>query len=415
MPMRQRELFCLLDQLTATSVRSPEDLLRFLVRQIVDHPDLQITGGRIWKLDPPNRQYVLLYQYGNVQKIPEDYALPLAHSRSFREIVQHRVVVRKETHQTLRRSGIHLYSAAGVGKLIRIGKEKFFEYVLAFNAPKIDQEFYFLLNVIRNIANVRLRELEAQQEQEIIEKDLRQAREIQQKLLPDHEATFADYEVFGVSVPDRVVGGDYFDYFYPSEDPEDRIGIVISDAASKGLPAAIQALYVAGALRMGVAFYAKMSALIARLNDLLCRMFHDERFVTLFYCELTASKKGLVLYVNAGHTQPIHYRAQQKQTVLLDVTGGVLGVVPKQRFQVENINMRPGDFLVMYTDGISEARDAQGNFFGEERIRQLVEQHSHLSAREMAYKILEAVQQFSAGARYTDDRTVVVVKRKLKQ
>jgi len=164
---------------------------------------------------------------------------------------------------------------------------------------------------------------------------------------------------------------------------------------------------------MGVAFYAKMSALIARLNDLLCRMFPDERFVTLFYCELTASKTGLVLYVNAGHTQPIHYRARQKQTVLLEVTGGVLGVVPKQRFQVENINMDPGDFLVMYTDGISEARNVQGDFFGEQRIRRLVEQYPHLSAREMAYKILETVQQFSASAHYTDDRTIVVVKRKL--
>lgn len=412
MRLKQRELFRLLDRITQTSAHSREDLLQFFVRQIVDHPELQIDGGRIWKLNAEKKQYQLLYQYGKVQKIPENYTIPIDESPTFTELTKKPTVLHHETHSLLKRSGIRLYSAAGVGKLIRVNGRKYYEYVLAFNAPSIDENFRFLLSLIRNIANIRLREIESTEEQEILEKDLRQAWEIQKKLLPDHEAQFRDYEIFGASIPDRVVGGDYFDYFTPSEDPDDRLGIVISDAASKGLPAAIQALYVAGALRMGVAFYAKMTSLITRLNDLLCAMFPDERFVSLFYCELTSSQNGLLLYVNAGHEAPIHFQKKNRQIHYLDVTGSVLGIVAEQRFRLENINLAPGDILTLYSDGITEARNKHGQFFGQKRLERLILKHHSLSARQLCYKILEEVQKFSVDADYTDDRTVIVVKRK---
>jgi len=210
-------------------------------------------------------------------------------------------------------------------------------------------------------------------------------------------------------MPDSIVGGDYFDYLSTAEN--DRLGVVISDAASKGLPAAVQALFVSGAMRMGVSFETKMSSLIGRLNTLIYDTFPHERFVSLCYCELTHSANGLVLYANAGHCPPLHYRSADGHIARLEPTGGILGIVAEQQFRVENINMGHGDILVMFTDGITEAQDRTGTLYGEDRLRDLLRMYHTEPANVIAQAILEDVQQFAANARYSDDKTLIVIRR----
>jgi succinate dehydrogenase / fumarate reductase flavoprotein subunit len=192
---------------------------------------------------------------------------------------------------------------------------------------------------------------------------------------------------------------------------DERVGIVVCDAASKGLPAAIQALFVSGAMRMAQAFSPKITTLFSRLNTLIFDTFPYERFVTLFYCELLPTTNHLVLYANAGHTSPIYYRVAKDEAFALNPTGGLLGLVQHQKFKVENIVMREGDILAIFTDGISEAQDRDGNPYTEKRVIELLKKHKNLSAKDIVLHIIEDVQKFAAHGNYNDDRTLVVIKR----
>lgn len=409
--MQQRELYRIVDRLASGAFESELDLLKSQVREVVEHSGIIITGARIWELHPTDDVYVLRYQYGMIEKIPENYTIRIADQPTFAQLTSKRSVINYETDDVLIERGIELFSATGVGDLIKRQSGKYYKYALAFNAPEINQTFFDTINIISSAVTLRLKEFSGQSLQQKMQKDLRQAWEIQRGLLPDHEYNFHDFQVFGLSVPDSTVGGDYFDYLQSGGESEERLGVVVSDAASKGLPAAIQALFVSGAVRMAVGFHTKISALLSRLNTVIYDTFPYERFVTLFYCELTTSKNGLVLFANAGHCAPLHYMVGRDEFELLAPTGGLLGIVEEQKFSVENINMRWGDILVIVTDGILEAQDSSSEIFGEERLQELVRRYSDLSARDIACNIIEEIQKFSIGAKYTDDKTVVVIKR----
>ncbi len=409
--MTQRQIYRIVDKLASGKYANEVELLTSVMREIVGRADIEITGGRIWELDTTDDTYILRYQHGSLDDIPEEYSINVCDYPLFGQLAYKRTIMEYETDAVLRERGVHLYSATGVGEIIKRKSGKFYKYVLAFNTAELSDKFYDVINIISSAVGIRLRDLERQHEHQILEKDLNQAWEIQRSLLPDHETIFHDYHIFGISVPDRVVGGDYFDYLKPASDYEKRLSIVISDAASKGLPAAIQALFVSGAVRMGVSFDTKIAALISRLNTLIYDTFPYERFVTLFYCELTTSENGLVLYANAGHNSPIHYRAKTRDFFMLPSTGSLLGLVPNQRFGIENINMRHGDVLLLYTDGIVEAQNKTGKLFGESRLKGILRKHHKESAKDIAYLCIEEVQKFSIGGEYSDDKTLVVIKR----
>ena len=352
----QRDTYKLVEKLTSGKFQSEINLLKSLVRHIVNHKEFEISGGRIWEISSDGQSYSLKYQYGKLKKIPDDYSMSISEHPAFSELPVRRTFLQKETDSLLREKGIEVYSATGVGDLIKFRHGKYFKYALGFNAPQILQSFFETLSIISSVATVALRNLSSQARQKKIQHDITKASEIQRGLLPEHYMEFMDYKVFGVCTPDSEVGGDYFDYFQSTNEENENVGIVISDAASKGLPAAIQALFVSGAIRMAKGFTPRISQLLSHLNTLIFDTFPYERFVTLFYCELTSSSNRLVLYGNAGHCAPIHYRPKEDSFKELDATGGLLGIMRQQKFDVENIRMHKGDVLVLFTDGISEAR-----------------------------------------------------------
>lgn len=407
----QRDTYRLVEKLTSKKFKSELALLKSLVKDIVSLDKFEIIGGRIWELIPEQNAYVLRFQYGKVKKIPSDYTMAVTDHPALSNLSKNRASLHYETDELLKKKGIELYSVAGVGELIKLKSGKYYKYALGFNAPQILQSFYETLIIISNVATIALRNQRWYAEQKLIRQDILKASEIQKNLLPDHYIEFRDYKIFGVCVPDQFVGGDYFDYLKPSDEENERLGIVISDAASKGLPAAIQALFVSGAIRMGMGFAPRISALLSRINSLIFDTFPYERFVTLCYCELTSSTNGLVLYANAGHCAPIHYCSQDGNIELLTQTGGLLGIMQNQKITVENISMKKGDILVMFTDGIIEARNNDGELFSTQRVSEIIQEHHKLNVDELAYQILEEVQKFSAGSIHNDDKTIVVIKR----
>ena len=407
----QRETYRLLENITQKKYKSAESLLKSVVHDIADHKTFEILGGRVWKLDNVEAKYSLVYQYGNVKKIPQGYSINISDQPFLKDLVESRVLINSETDYLLKLKGIQTYSITGVGELVKVRGNKYFQYILSFNAPSILQWFFETLSIIGSVTTVALRNFSAQARQKRMDLDIIKASEIQRSLLPDHHRRFHDYDIFGVCIPANEVGGDYFDYIDNKTDEEERLGIAISDAASKGLPAAIQALFLSGAIRMASDFSPRISLLLNRLNTLIWDKFPYERFVTLFYCELTLSTTRLVIYANAGHFPPIHYRPDYDKIQRLNPTGGILGLMQFQRFGMENIIMHPGDVLVLYTDGITEAKNENYEMFGDDRLIQLIKKHHTDTSEVIAEKILESVIKFSTKSDDADDRTLIVIKR----
>lgn len=412
--MHQRETYKLVEKLISGDFKDPLELLKRLVRDIVDHKGFEITGGRFWEFIPEGMAYELRMQYGNVDKIPENYRIFIQDQPFLINLVKERTIIKTETDRLLKAKGINLYSVTGVGQIVKTSYGKFFKYLLGFNAPEIKPTFAETLTIISSVATISIKNIQETIEKNRIREDLYQASQIQKNLFPDHHLEFYDYDIYGVCIPDSEVGGDYFDYLQieKKEDEEERLGIVISDAASKGLPAAIQALFISGAFRMGWSYSTRISDLFSRLNKLVYKTFPYERFVTFFYCELTLALNRLVLYANAGHCAPIHYRVESNRIAKLNPTGGLLGILENQKFKVENIRMHVGDILVLYTDGITEAMDVDHKLYGEERLIELILKTKDLSARDISLSILEDVNRFSAKSDVNDDKTIIVIKRK---
>lgn len=413
--MEQRKLYRTIDSITkaAPNFNTTEELLIYVLNEIIKNEEINIMGGRIWKLNESRDAYNLIEQFGEVDIIESNYELKVKNSPSFKDIGKNRTIIGKETDRYLRTKGINRYTATGVGDRYKFRTENEFyylyEFLLAINARKIDDAFLYTLNIISTTLSsiIRTRKIETKARQNIVE--LEKASEIQRSILPEHSYTFQNYEIFGISVPEQIVGGDFFDYLTTSDDF--KLCVAIGDAASKGISAAAQALYVSGALKMGVGYEVNMTSLMRKISDLVNDTFPYERFVTLFFCELYNDAKGLCVYVNAGHNSPYYYNSKTGTVEELPATGPVLGPAPNQKYNTDSIYINKGDFLVLYTDGIVEAANRKFEFFGDKRLKEIVLKYKERSAKEMCEKIIQEVQHFSARGKYSDDKTMVVIKR----
>lgn len=417
---KQLELESLLDNLTTNDYQTELDILSNFVTQLINSADKPITGGRVWKLNQENFSYDLKFQAGKMREIPLGFSNSLTDELFHKELLSIRkdkIIRSEESNEELIRYGIGNYAGVGVGEVIHLQSGKYFEYLLGFNADDFNDEFFDDLRIIARFATIAIRDLAIKKKDENHGKELSKAGEIQRNLLPEHYIEFQDYSIFGICLPDQKVGGDYFDYIRnsASETEEESLGVLICDCASKGMPAAIQALFVSGAVRMGMSFSPKISNMFGRLNNLINKTFSRERFVTMFYGELTLSSNRLILYANAGHCPPIHYRPTKDKFQDLPATGGFLGIAQNQKYKLENCRMLQGDTLVLYTDGISEAMNAEGELYGEKRIMKIIKDNHQRSSKEIAYQLLESVQKFSANSIYSDDKTLVVIKRDCKK
>ena len=410
--MDQKKLYRTIESIASFEFASEKELLIEVVKQIIKSDQISFTGGRIWKLDYKKRIYKLVFQTGKVQKIPNDFDLAIKEYKLFEMLSKYRTILADETNKTLISKGILKYSAAGIGRKIKIGDTRYYEYVLAVNSDRIDEDLRYALNIVATVLTSKLHEKYVTQLRKNLIDDIDRAKQLQKSILPAHEYDFHDYKIFGITLPADTISGDFYDYLKIG-DEEDRLGIVLGDAASKGFPAAAEAMYISGALRMASTFQMKISPMMFRLNQLINKIFSDDKFITLFYGELSNDKKGLFLYANAGQNPPIHYNKKSGKLTYLEPTGPLLGPAPNSKYDTDSINFESGDILLVYSDGIVESANEAFDFYGEEKMEKVLLDNIDKSPKEIATLILEDVIKFTTiDSKYQDDKTVLIVKRK---
>ncbi|MCU0373095.1 MAG: serine/threonine-protein phosphatase, partial [Ignavibacteria bacterium] len=175
--------------------------------------------------------------------------------------------------------------------------------------------------------------------------------------------------------------------------------------------AAAQALYISGALKMGVSYDVGFTTLLKKIGNLVNETFPNERFVTLFLCELYKDRKGLCVYVNAGHNSPFLIKAGTDEITSLHSTGSVLGPQPNQQYYLDSLYLEINDVLLLYTDGVVEATNENFEFYGEERLKEITLKYKSNSPEYICSRIIEDVQVYSSNGKYSDDRTLVIIKR----
>jgi phosphoserine phosphatase RsbU/P len=236
------------------------------------------------------------------------------------------------------------------------------------------------------------------QKEEIVD-----ARAIQQGLLPKEIPQLPGYEIASAWQSALTVGGDYFDILPFGED---ALGLCIGDVAGKGLPAALLMSNLQAAVRGLASVSLPPDALCSRLNALLCRNMTSDRFITFFYAQLDGPTRQF-RYASAGHNPPFLLHRDGTHQRLRE-GGGVLGVFPNQKFDLGSVQLAPGDRVILFTDGVTETNNIEGEEFGEARLLGLLEQNCASSAGELQKIILNSASAFSGG-HWHDDVTLLVL------
>lgn len=245
-------------------------------------------------------------------------------------------------------------------------------------------------------------------EKERMEQELRLAYGIQARLLPQHIPEVPGWEFAAAWQPAREVSGDFYD-FIPA--PDDQWGLLIADVSDKGVPAALFMAMARGLLWASRADVRSPAQALAQANRHLEANAAPGMFVTACYAILDPAT-GVVTYANAGHNRPLLARADGTVTELGDGGGDIaLGVLVDVDYQERSVTLAPGDALVLYTDGVTDAVNAGDQWFGLERLTDVVTQAQAGGATALTRAIVQTVQEFSAGAAPFDDLTLVVMSR----
>jgi sigma-B regulation protein RsbU (phosphoserine phosphatase) len=244
-------------------------------------------------------------------------------------------------------------------------------------------------------------------EKERIEKELEIAGHIQRRLLPKELPVLAGYEVDAVARPSKLVGGDYYNLI-PIADG--RYVLVIADVSGKGVPAALLVSTLHASLHAYIDGTSNLAGLVGRLNNVIHGNTEPERYITMFLAVLDP-RAGSMTYVNAGHCFPFVVRSQQVSITSLPATGLPVGMFEGVEFEEVTHKIEPGDFLVLYTDGVTEAMNRSSEEYGEMRFRQIMVSHSNQTAGEFLGGIVSNVEKFVAGEPQSDDITLLVLKR----
>jgi len=371
-----------------------ELIYKVLEAVVTEYGDiLGVRSGRVYIRD--NGDYTLIRQIGDADdkyiglRFPMEY-LPVIRIRENKYVIMHKDD--KDVDANLEPFLVtNTFAAIAVG----YGDK----YLVSFSVdePVDENQLLFSLNTIRFTTNFKLRELRLQDE-------FLKAKEIQMSLLPDYDVHLTNFEVYGRSAPAKLVGGDAYDYLRISDD---SLGIVVLDAVGHGLPAALQARDAITGLRMAAFSKLKIEFMLDRLNKVIHRSNLSSRFVSLFYCEI--EDYGHLVYSNAGHPPPLF--GTESGVFELQRGGMVLGPNPKAVYKRGFAFLMPGDMLVIYTDGLTEARNRHNEMFGVERLKELITNHRDLSARDFTELVFERITDFCGSTVRADDQTLVVIRR----
>ena len=266
-----------------------------------------------------------------------------------------------------------------------------------------------VLTTLASVAAIRVenaRLVEARLERERFERELALASEIQQRFQPTAPPHVNGYELQGISFPCYEIGGDYYDFI---EREDGRLVIALGDVSGKGTAAALLMSSLHAAIHAQSASHDSLVATISAVNRYLADNIPANRFVTWFYAELDP-ESGALSFLNAGHNPPLIVHAAG--TVEQLASGGLpLGIKRDAEYREGRTQIQPGDVLVIYSDGVTEAVSPAGEEFGPTRLYEVVSRNVEASAAGIRDRIESSLTKFSQGTSAADDITLVIVKR----
>jgi sigma-B regulation protein RsbU (phosphoserine phosphatase) len=266
-----------------------------------------------------------------------------------------------------------------------------------------------VLTTLASVAAIRVentRLVEARLERERFERELALASEIQQRFQPTAPPQVDGYELQGISFPCYEIGGDYYDFI---EREDGRLVIALGDVSGKGTAAALLMSSLHAAVHAQAGSHDSLVATISAVNKYLAENIPANRFVTLFYAELDPDS-GALSFLNAGHNPPLIVHAAG--TVEQLASGGLpLGIKPDADYREGRTQLQPGDVLVIYSDGVTEAVSPSGEEFGATRLYEVVSRNIESSAAGIRDRIESSLTKFAQGTSAADDITLVIVKR----
>jgi sigma-B regulation protein RsbU (phosphoserine phosphatase) len=243
-----------------------------------------------------------------------------------------------------------------------------------------------------------------ERERQRMEQEINIARDIQQNLLPRNFRDYSYLSVVGCNFPCFSVGGDYFDVFPLGER---RTAFLIADVSGKGLGAALLTSMLQGVIS-GMTLGTDPALLFNHLNRFLCNHAEVGRYATMFFGIL--DEQGALDYINAGHPSPILIRRNGSADEAFTEGSFPVGLVPEAEYATARVKLEPGDTLVLFSDGVTEAMDPQEDMFGMPRLVKLLTGHNETPLDELQKVVLEAVENFARGTSQADDLTLLLVR-----
>ena len=238
-----------------------------------------------------------------------------------------------------------------------------------------------------------------------LQNELDVASEMQQSILPTRFPNVDGYEAFAKMEPAREVGGDFYDLL---DLGNGRVGLVIADVSDKGVPAGLFMMVSRTLLKSTAAASGDPSAVVGTVNGLLQENNESSMFVTLVYAIYDPANATLT-YSNGGHDSPLVIRSDGTSTLVPSTGGIALGLVPSYEFRQETVLVSPGDTVLFYTDGVTEAMNGDGEEFGMERLQSIFANAPPVDSQEATERVFEAVHDFAGGTPQSDDVTCLAL------
>jgi len=242
------------------------------------------------------------------------------------------------------------------------------------------------------------------EEKRQLELDLELSQKLQKALLPQKLPKIPNLQIAAFTQPAKIVGGDYFDFFRFADGSH---GIAIADVMGKGMPASMLMASLQASLRLIGPESLTPVEVVSRLNRLFCHNINLTRFVTLFLAQFKPESRSL-LYANAGHNPALLCRSGAVEW--LRPTGAAIGLIEGAEYETRSVRLDPGDVLVLYTDGLTEALNEADEEFGTERLAEHVRSLAPLPASDHLKRLREGVRKFTGNRAFTDDLTLLIVK-----
>ncbi len=241
-----------------------------------------------------------------------------------------------------------------------------------------------------------------------LQEEMKLAYEIQVDLLPKSQPEIKGYQIAGKSIPAKEVGGDYYDFISIDDN---HLAFCVGDISGKGIPAALLMANLQATLRGQTSFGKSCKDCIFFTNNMLFHSTASNKFATLFFGILN-SETNQIIYCNAGHNNPYLIAADGKMTKL-SVGGIIVGIMPEAQYDESTIDINPGEFLILFSDGITEAMDSAEEEFGDKRLTDIVLNNRKESVENIIDIIFGEVKLFAGSSPQMDDMTVVIIKREI--